>query len=195
MSNENEKIIGGNKMKRKNILAMGLLLLISATVFAGGCVDENAPAAPTPVTPVATPTAAPATPTPVETPVATPAVASAPVAPTTVLDETTTMYADEYMSYSERLDKGDTITISVTTDGSPIDLFLMNAQDFDEYESMQTRYITYYVDGSALHVVSKTYTWTVPESDTYYIVADNTDIPDGGAYAGRAVNVHVVITG
>ena len=172
---------------------MGLVLLISATVFACGCIDENAPAAPTPATPVATPTAAPAPATP--TPAATPTVAPAP---TTVIDETTTVYADEYMSYSVRLDKGDTITISVTTDGSPVDLFLMNAQDFDEYESVQTGYeeiFTYYVAGSALHVVSKTYTWEVPESNTYYIVADNTDAPDGGAYAGRAVNVHVVITG
>jgi len=191
-------------MKRKNILAMGLVLLISATVFAGGCIDEAAPTAPTPTTPVATPTAvptpAPATPTQVATqvatPVATPAVASVPTAaPTTVLDETTTLYSDEYMYYSVRLDKGDTMPISVTTDGSPIDLFLMNAQDFDEYESMQTGYVTYYVDGSALHVVSKTYTWTVPESNTYYIVADNTDSPDDGAYAGCAVNVHVVISG
>ena len=188
-------------MKRKNILAMGLVLLISATVFAGGCVDENAPATPTPVkTPIATPTAAPtpapATPTPVETPVATPTVASTPApAPITVLDETTAVYWDEYLSYSVRLDEGDLITISVTTDGSPIDLFLMNAQDFDEYESVQTGYINYYVDGSALNVVSKTYTWAVPESDTYYIVADNTDVPDGGAYSGYDVNVHVVISG
>lgn len=189
-------------MKRKNILAMGLVLLISAAVFACGCVDENAPASPTPATPVATPTAAPAptpapaTPTPVKTPVATPTVASAPApAPTTVLDETTTVYWDEYLFYPVRLDKGDLITISMTTDGSPIDLFLMNAQDFDEYDRVQTGYVTYYVEGSALHVVSKTYTWTVPESNTYYIVADNTDAPDGGAYAGRAVNVHVVITG
>lgn len=150
-------------MKRKNMLAMGLVLLISATVFACGCVDENAPAA-----------------------------------PTTVLDETTTVYSDEYMSYSVRLDMGDTITISVTTDGSPIDLFLMNAQDFDEFENMQTGYgetFTYYVAGSALNVVSKTYTLTVPESNTYYIVADNTETPDDGAYAGYDVNVHVVITG
>jgi len=150
-------------MKRKNMLAMGLVLLISATVFACGCVDENTPAA-----------------------------------PTTVLDETTTVYSDEYKSCSARLDKGDTITISVTTDGSPIDLFLMNAQDFDEYESMQTGYgetFTYYVAGSALQVVSKTYTLTVPESNTYYIVADNTDAPDDGAYAGYDVNVHVGITG
>jgi len=144
----------------KNILAIGLVLLISATVFACGCVDENAPAS-----------------------------------PTTVLDEATTVYSDEYMSYSARLDKGDTITISVTTDGSPIDLFLMNAQDFDEYKNTQSRHVTYYVAGSALNVVSKTYTLTVPESNTYYIVADNTETPEGGAYAGYDVNVRMVITG
>jgi len=147
-------------MKRKNILAMGLMLLISATVFTCGCVDEDAPAA-----------------------------------PTTVLDEITTVYSDGYESYSARLDKGDVRTISVTTDGSPIDLFMMNAQDFDEYENAQSGHITYYVAGSALNVVSKTYTLTVPESNTYYIVADNTETPDGGAYAGYDVNVHMVITG
>lgn len=173
-------------------------MVISAVVFTCGCVDEDAPTptSPTPVTPVATPKPA-ATPTSTPAPVA-PTVASAPAAPTTVLDETTTMYADEYMSYSVRLDEGDTTTISVTTDGSPIDLFLMNAHDFDEYESVQTGYrgvFTYYVAGSALHAASKTYTWEVPESNTYYIAADNTNAPDDGVYAGRAVNVHVVITG
>ncbi|NIA10313.1 MAG: hypothetical protein GWP10_11455 [Nitrospiraceae bacterium] len=118
--------------------------------------------------------------------------------PITLLDETTTVHPDEYLSYSNRLDGGTTITIGVWTDGNPIDLFLMDAQDFDEYESVQQTWevetFSYYVAGSALHVVSKTYTWAVPESNTYYIVVDNTDAPDDGAYAGRAVNVHVVIS-
>lgn len=116
----------------------------------------------------------------------------------TILDETTTVYSDEYLSYSNRLDGGTTITIGVWTDGNPVDLFLMDAQDFDEYESVQQTWeaetFSYYVAGSALHVVSKTYTWVVPESNTYYIVVDNTEAPDDGAYAGRAVNVHVVIS-
>lgn len=118
--------------------------------------------------------------------------------PITILDETTTVYPDEYLSYSNRLDGGTTITIGVWTDGNPVDLFLMDAQDFDEYESVQQTWaaetFSHYVAGSALHVVSKTYTWVVPESNTYYIVVDNTEAPDDGAYAGRAVNVHVRIS-
>ena len=58
---------------------------------------------------------------------------NAPAAPTTIIDETTTVYSDEYLYHSVILDKGDLITICVKTDGSPIDRFLMNAQDFDEY--------------------------------------------------------------
>lgn len=136
-----------------------------------------------------------------DNPSSTPVIATPPIstsAPITILDETTTVYSDEYLSYSNRLDGGTTITIGVWTDGTPVDLFLMNAQDFDEYESVQQTWeaetFSYYVAGSALHVVSKTYTWVVPKSNTYYIVVDNTDAPDYGSYAGRAVNVHVVIS-
>ena len=41
----------------------------------------------------------------------------------------------------------------------------------------------------------QTYTLTIPESNTYYTVADNTDAPADGAYAGHAVNVHVMVAG
>ena len=113
----------------------------------------------------------------------------------TIVDETTTVGSDEYLYYSAIFYEGATITVSVSTDGAPIDVFLMDAQDFDEYEDERSDYIQYYVDGSALKIVKKRYTWVVPETNTYYIVIDNTIAPDAGANPSRSVNVKVAITG
>lgn len=113
----------------------------------------------------------------------------------TIVDETTTVESDEYLYYSALFYEGATITVSVKTDGAPIDVFLMDAQDFDEYEDEQSDYIHYYVDGSALKIMNKRYNWVVPETNTYYIVVDNTIAPDAGANPRRSINVHVAIAG
>ena len=113
----------------------------------------------------------------------------------TIVDETTTVGSDEYLYYSAIFYEGATITVSVSTDGAPIDVFLMDAQDFDEYEDEKSDHIHYYIDGSALKIVKKRYTWMVPETNTYYIVIDNTIAPDAGANPSRSVNVKVAIAG
>lgn len=117
----------------------------------------------------------------------------------TVFDETTTVKSDYYMYYSVLFYEGATVTVNVNTDGAPIDLFLMDAQDFDEYQDMQNEQsgvneFNYYVAGSSMNVVKKRYTWVVPETNTYYIVVDNTIQPEGGADPRRSVNVHVKMT-
>jgi len=118
----------------------------------------------------------------------------------TIVDETISLDMDYYWSSSALYYAGDILEVTVKTDGAPVDVFLMNAQDFDEYEDMQNDQsgadgFNYYVDGSALKVVKKRYTFEIPETNTYYIVVDNTIQPEGGADPRRSVNVHVAITG
>ena len=113
-------------------------------------------------------------------------------------DETPHVDVGSYQYYSAIIHEGTTLTVSIRTDGSPVDLFLMDSAGFDEYQSVQNSQATtfnYYVAGSSLNVVQKTYAFTVPDSDRYYIVIDNTATPDNGAYAGVPVNVHVKVTG
>jgi len=120
------------------------------------------------------------------------------VAQEVIWDETSQVGVGYYMHYSAIIHEGTTLTVSIRTDGSPVDLFLMDSADFDEYQSMQSGHATtfnYYVAGSSLNVIQKTYAFTVPDSDRYYIVIDSTATPDNGAYAGVPVNVHVKVTG
>jgi len=120
------------------------------------------------------------------------------VAQEVLCDVTPQVDVDMSWYYSVIAPEGAPLTVSMRTDGNAVDLFLMNSADFDEYQSVQSGPATtfnYYVDGSSLNVVQKTYTFTVPNADRYYIVIDNTATPDNGAYAGVPVNVHVKVTG
>lgn len=120
------------------------------------------------------------------------------VAQEVIWDESLHVDVGYYGHYSAIVDEGATLTVSIRTDGNPVDLFLMDSADFDEYQSVQSGQATtfnHYVYGSSLNVVQKTYAFTVPDSDRYYIVIDNTATPDNGAYAGVPVNVHVKVTG
>ena len=118
----------------------------------------------------------------------------------TIVDETISLDMDYYWSSSTLYYVGDVLEVTIKTDGAPVDIFLMNAHDFDEYEDMQNDQsgadgFNYYVDGSALKVVKKRYAFEIPETNTYYIVVDNTIQPEGGADPRRSVNAHVAITG
>ena len=120
------------------------------------------------------------------------------VAEEVLCDETPQVDVGLSWYYSVIAHEGATLTVSMRTDGNAVDLFLMDSAGFDEYQSVQSGPATtfnYYVDGSSLNVVQKTYAFTVPDSDRYYIVIDNTATPDNGAYAGVPVNVHVKVTG
>ena len=120
------------------------------------------------------------------------------VAQEVLCDETPQVDVGMSWYYSVIAPEGAPLTVSMRTDGNAVDLFLMNSAGFDEYQYRQSDLATafnYYEDGSSLNVVQKTYTFTVPNSDRYYIVIDNTATPDNGAYAGVPVNVHVKVTG
>jgi len=115
-----------------------------------------------------------------------------------IWDESPRVDVDHYVYYSALISEGTTLTVSIRTDGEPVDLFLMDSAGFDEYQALmqgQTETFHYYVKGSAKNVVQKSYTFTIPKTDRFYIVIDNTLTGiEGEAYAGVPVNVHVKVT-
>lgn len=122
-----------------------------------------------------------------------------PVAGEIIWDETPQVPVDYYVEYSAIIDEWTEITVSITTDGNPVDVFLLESADHDGYVSFMNEEredFHYYVDGSATSVVQKAYSFTIPHTDRWYIVIDNalTEI-SGEAYAGVPVNVHVRVTG
>lgn len=121
-----------------------------------------------------------------------------PVAGEVIWDETPQVPVDYYVGYSAIIDEGTELMVSITTDGNPVDVFLMESGDHDEYVSFMNEEredFHYYVDGSATSVVQKAYSFTIPHTDRWYIVIDNalTEI-EGEADAGVPVNVHVKVT-
>ncbi len=116
-----------------------------------------------------------------------------------VINETTTINADEIKYYSFSGEEGVTITVSINvTSGGPIDILLLDSSNFQTYKnafvSGSSTNFEYYVDGSALSVKSKTYEFTLPSSQTYYIVIENADFTSGGASPQGSVDVKIVVS-
>jgi hypothetical protein len=101
-----------------------------------------------------------------------------------------------YRNYWFDMKKGDMKKISVATDGSPIDLMVMDSSNFKIYDNLQQNPN---VKGTwqawnRLSIINDEYILTAPADDTYYFVLDNTDNPSGGANAKKNVNVAVAFS-
>ncbi len=115
-----------------------------------------------------------------------------------LIDETVYIEDGHYYYVSDIFESGYKIMVNIETDGDPVDIYLMDSADFDEYQAFMSGQGTsfhYYSWGSAKSIVQKTYSFTIPKTDRYYIVVDNayTGV-EGEAYAGVPVNVHMKIT-
>ena len=84
---------------------------------------------------------------------------------------------DEGTYYSDVLwwvQKGSEVTVSVSVNlsysNSRVDVYILNADEFDKYP-LQQFHPAYVVENTA----STTFTWTVPDDQTYYLVIDNQD--------------------
>lgn len=164
-----------------------LLCIVMASIFLAGCTgssNNNTSATVTPTSsPVSTIAASPLGSTP------TPSAGSL-----ISIDETKTIPAGGYIYYKVLLDYGKSVDISIMTDGSPIDCFVMYDDALKNYEGLivgtgsgwayQKKYV---------NVIDQVNTFTSTNVDQYYyVVLDNTD-KAGDANAGKDVTVHVTI--
>lgn len=113
-----------------------------------------------------------------------------------IFDEAKTVPKGYYQYYSMIMDPGIKINVSVSTNGSPIDVMVMNSQNFGDYVSAVNSLSggTWETYDSEKSVVNDSFKFISPGTDRYYIILDNTRSPEGGAYAGKDVDVQTVIT-
>ena len=92
--------------------------------------------------------------------------------------------------------QGDMKKISLITDGSPIDLMVMDSANFKIYEEDEKnpKLKNTWQSWNQLSIINTEYPLTAPSDDTYYFVLDNTNYPSLGANAKKNVNVAVTFS-
>lgn len=117
-----------------------------------------------------------------------------------VADETQHLEYGEYWSVSTVLEEGYEIEVTAQVEqGGPIDVLLLNSDQYLQFEQFMEgagTTLEYFVVGSALNVTSKSYTFQIPSSDSYYVVMSNAGGIEGGATpeGDVAVYLEVIVT-
>jgi hypothetical protein len=130
---------------------------------------------------------------PVEGPSTIPA---ADLSGTVLFDETKTIPKGYYQFYSMILKPGMSIDVSVATNGSPVDVLVMDSINYGKYVAAinSIRGGSWQDHLSEKLVIDKSFKFTAPGTDRYFIILDNTGSPEGGADADEDVDVHMTIT-
>ncbi|MGA9138903.1 MAG: hypothetical protein WBZ29_01675 [Methanocella sp.] len=95
-----------------------------------------------------------------------------------------------YRYYPVSCQAGDLLRVAILA-GEPVDVFLLDAAGFESYQA-RTDFESY-TTGTQLNTDVKTYEWTAPARDTYYVIVDNSDSPAGGAPAADGIALDVTI--
>jgi len=105
--------------------------------------------------------------------------------------ETVTIEKGFMYSYSFEMPEETEVMFSLDTDGTPVDVLVMDRANFEVFQKIFSGGGDGRVFPLATYpgVVSKSFTFTSPKDDTYFIVVENSDWLKGGATATRAVRV------
>lgn len=115
-----------------------------------------------------------------------------------LFEETKYIKYGEYYTSSTVMNEGD--KIQVTTDvkqGGPVDVILLNSYnqlEFVEFMEKRRSSINFFKIGSALNVMSKSYTFEIPSTDRYFIIINNGGGFQGGAEPNGDVSVYMKVT-
>ena len=108
--------------------------------------------------------------------------------------ETINVLYDTIQPYELMGEKGACFNIEIRTDGSPIDILLLDTENYNIYGNAFENDILHSWKGVAYRdIVSKKFSFTLPKSGTYYMVIENSRFIKNGADAKRNVNVAVRI--
>jgi len=114
-----------------------------------------------------------------------------------LVDETEYLEYGVYWWVSTVLEEGDEIEATVEVEqGGPIDVLLFNSDQYLQFEQFmegEGTTLEYFVVGSALNVMSKSYTFQIPSSDSYYVVISNAGGIEGGATPEGDVAVYLKV--
>lgn len=114
----------------------------------------------------------------------------------TLFNQTKVVPDGYYQSYSMVMSPGDGVDVSVSTDGSPVDVMMMDSANFGKYVTAINNpkggtWDNYVNDKSVDSQVN--FSFVASDTDRYYVIVDNTKSPVGGAYANKNVTVHTLI--
>jgi hypothetical protein len=159
-----------------------IMLLIVLPVLAMGCSSPSA-------TPTAAPQGVTATPSAGSSPTATPAAG-----PAILYNETTIVPAGGYATYKVTLDYQKMASISIKTDGAPVDCIVMYDSALQDYKDTVAGTKSYFGFQKLYpNIIDATNTYTsYNDNQAYYIVLDNS-AKAGDANAGRDVSVHIKV--
>ncbi len=110
--------------------------------------------------------------------------------------ETKKIDFNEYLVYKFQGRMTDTVEISMeVVRGDSIDTFILSAENFTDYQSMmqsgKSRPYYPYSDGKGMNFKYLSYSFEIPADGTYYIVEDNTYLPNNGGAPGGSVDVKI----
>lgn len=110
------------------------------------------------------------------------------------IDETINIPYDYVQPYELSGEKGATFDISIKTDGSPVDILIFDSENYLEYDkAFETGSGGKWKSVMYRDIVSKSFSYTLPEIGSYWLVIENSEFTSNGADAKRSVNVTVKI--
>jgi len=115
----------------------------------------------------------------------------------TLFDETAYVDNDYEVHYSfEVIDTPVNLQISLETDGNPVDLIVLDEENFNIFDDGISSGIfkNFRAIGSNPFIIQTTETYSLTNKGTYYIVIENTDFLPNGADAGQGVKYSITIT-
>lgn len=91
-------------------------------------------------------------------------------------------------------EKGASFAIEIKTDGAPVDILILDSKNYAIYNN-DFKNNAHDPWKSVTHhdIVSKSFSYKLPENGTYYLVIENSRFTQDGADAKRSVNVAVKI--
>jgi len=110
--------------------------------------------------------------------------------------ETKRIGINEYLTYRFQGLNTDTVNVTIeVVSGDSIDTFILSSENFSDYLTMmqsgRAKPYKPYSTGKGLNLKYITYSFKVPEDGTYYIVEDNSYLPNNGGSPGRSVEVNI----
>jgi hypothetical protein len=113
----------------------------------------------------------------------------------TPIVETINVPYDFATPYKLSGEKGETFSIEIKTDGAPVDLLVLDSTNYKIYMN-DFKNDAHDSWRSVIHrdIVSKSFSYRLPDTGTYYLVIENSRFSKDGADAKRSVNVAVKIS-
>lgn len=114
--------------------------------------------------------------------------------PSDVWSETKRIEFNEYLVYKFQASRTNTVEFSIEVmRGESIDTLLFNSDNFTGFESMMQSgkagpYYPYSA-GKGMNLKYITFSFEIPSDGTYYLVEDNTYLPNNGGTPGGSVDV------